>query len=239
MIIRLDKYLADTGTATRREAKLLIRAGRVTVDGVAASAPEVKVDPETALICVDGVPQQYCRYHYYMLDKPPGVVTATEDREQATVLDLFPPELRSFGLVPAGRLDKDTTGLLLLTDDGDYVHRVISPKNHVPKVYMARTDGMPTQADVKRFAQGITLGDGTRCMPAGLELLPELSTCRVTVFEGKYHMVKRMLASCGTPVLALRRLSIGALELDETLGLGGYRQMTAAEAQTVFLPHLS
>lgn len=237
-MLRLDKYLADTGAATRREAKLLVRAGRVTVNGATATAPEAKVDPETACVCVDGMPLHYCPYHYYMLDKPPGVLTATEDRNQPTVLDLFPPALRRFGLVPAGRLDKDTTGLLLLTDDGDFVHRVISPKNHVPKVYLARTEGMPGQTAVERFEQGIVLGDGTQCMPAKLELLPELSSCRVTVFEGKYHMVKRMLASCGAPVLALRRLSIGALELDTTLGLGGFREMTEAEVQSVFLPNL-
>lgn len=233
-MIRLDKYLADTGIATRREAKLLIRAGRVTVNGTAAPAPEEKVDPASTQICVDGVPLRYSRHHYYMMDKPAGVLSATEDRDQKTVLDLLPPELQRFGLVPAGRLDKDTTGLLLLTDDGDYVHRVISPKNHVPKVYVAHTDGLPTQADVERFAQGVTLGDGTRCMPAKLELLPEQAACRVTVFEGKYHMVKRMLAGCGTPVLTLRRLSIGALELDKSLGLGGFRALTGEEVQRVF-----
>lgn len=237
-MIRLDKYLADTGAATRREAKLLIRAGRVTVNGVAVSAPEEKVDPAAVQICVDGAPLRYSRHHYYMMDKPAGVLTATEDRDQKTVLDLLPPELRRFGLVPAGRLDKDTTGLLLLTEDGDYVHRVISPKNHVPKVYLAHTDGLPVQADVERFAQGVTLGDGTQCMPAKLELLPELSSCLVTVFEGKYHMVKRMLASCGTPVLTLRRLSIGALELDKSLGLGGFRALSEDEAQRVFFPNL-
>lgn len=234
-MIRLDKYLADVGAATRREAKLLIRAGRVTVNGAPASAPEEKVDPASAEICLDGAQLCYSRFHYYMMDKPPGVLTATEDRDQKTVLDLLPPELRRSGLVPAGRLDKDTTGLLLLTDDGDYVHRVISPKNHVPKVYLAQTDGLPTQADVERFAQGVVLGDGTQCMPAKLELLPQCSSCRVTVFEGKYHMVKRMLAGCGTPVLTLRRLSIGALELDKSLGLGEFRALSEEEARRVFL----
>lgn len=237
-MIRLDKYLADTGIATRREAKLLIRSGRVTVNGVAASAPEEKVDPASVQICVDGAPLRYSRFHYYMMDKPAGVLTATEDRAQKTVLDLLPQELRRFGVVPAGRLDKDTTGLLLLTDDGDYVHRIISPKSHVPKVYLAHTDGLPTQADVERFARGIMLDDGTQCMPARLELLPELGACRVTVFEGKYHMVKRMLACCGTPVLTLRRLSIGALELDDGLGLGGFRALSEEEAQRVFVEKL-
>lgn len=171
-MIRLDKYLADTGAASRREAKAYIRRGEVTVDGVPARAPEQKI-AETAVVCLRGQVLRYQAYHYYMLHKPAGVLTATADRSQPTVLDLFPPELRRFGLVPAGRLDKDTTGLLLVTDDGDYVHRVITPKKHVPKVYFARTDGQPTSADVDRFAQGVVLGDGTQCLPARLELLPE------------------------------------------------------------------
>ena len=139
-MIRLDKYLADAGAASRREAKAYIRRGEVTVDGVPARAPEQKI-AETAVVCLRGQVLRYQAYHYYMLHKPAGVLTATADRSQPTVLDLFPPELRRFGLVPAGRLDKDTTGLLLVTDDGDYVHRVITPKKHVPKVYFARTDG--------------------------------------------------------------------------------------------------
>lgn len=236
--MRLDKYLSDCGAASRRESKRLIRAGRVTVDGRPAAGPEQALEPETARVCLDGAPLRYSRFHYYMMDKPAGVLTATRDGAQKTVLDLLPPELRR-GLVPAGRLDKDTTGLLLLTDDGDYVHRVISPRSHVPKVYLARTDGMPTRADVERFARGVTLGDGTRCLPARLELLPEQGGCCVTVREGKYHMVKRMLAGCGTPVLALRRLAIGALELDASLGPGGFRALSAAEAERVFLEKMA
>ena len=197
-MIRLDKYLADTGAASRREAKAYIRRGEVTVDGVPTRAPEQKI-AETAVVCLRGQ-----------------------------------PELRRFGLVPAGRLDKDTTGLLLVTDDGDYVHRVITPKKHVPKVYFARTDGQPTDADAERFAQGVVLGDGTQCLPARLERLPEQGGCRVTVYEGKYHMVKRMLAGCGTPVLQLHRLSIGALTLDPALSPGAYRELSPDEAMLVF-----
>lgn len=138
-MIRLDKYLADTGAASRREAKMYIRRGEVTVDGVPAAAPEQKI-AETAVVCLRGQPLHYQTYHYYMLHKPSGVLTATSDRSQPTVLDLFPPELQRFGLVPAGRLDKDTTGLLLITDDGDYVHRVITPKKHVRRsILRART----------------------------------------------------------------------------------------------------
>ena len=234
-MIRLDKYLADLGTASRQEAKRFIRAGRVTVDGAVCTAPEAKLAPETAAVCLDGVPLRYAKYRYYMMDKPAGVLTATEDRRQPTVLDLLPPELRRLGLAPVGRLDKDTTGLLLLTNDGAFAHRVISPKHRVPKVYLARTDGMPTAADAARFAAGVTLGDGTRCLPAKLEPLPEEGTCRVTVREGKYHLVRRMLAGCGTPVLALRRVAIGALALDPALGAGGFRALTEAERTLVFL----
>lgn len=232
-MIRLDKYLADTGAASRREAKAYIRGGEVTVDGVPVRAPEQKID-EAATVCLRGQVLRHQAHHYYMLCKPAGLLTATMDRSQPTVLDLFPPELRRFGLVPAGRLDKDTTGLLLITDDGDYVHRVISPKKHVPKVYLAHTDGMPTDADVERFARGVVLGDGTQCLPAGLELLPEQGACRVTVYEGKYHMVKRMLAGCGTPVTHLHRLSIGALLLDPALAPGAFRELSPAEAMLVF-----
>ena len=173
-MIRLDKYLADTGAASRREAKMYIRRGEVTVDGVPAAAPEQKVS-ETAVVCLRGQPLHYQTYHYYMLHKPSGVLTATSDRSQPTVLDLFPPELQRFGLVPAGRLDKDTTGLLLITDDGDYVHRVITPKKHVPKVYFARTDGMPTSADAERFADvGGVLFLG--CQLAGGGVLQKLNS---------------------------------------------------------------
>ena len=165
----------------------------------------------------------------YMLDKPAGVVTATADREQKTVLELFPPQLRR-GLAIAGRLDKDTTGLLLLSDDGDWIHRIISPRSHVKKVYLAETDGTPTDADITAFEQGITLRDGTVCLPARLEVLAP-GRCRVTVEEGKYHLVRRMLASVGAPVTALRRVQIGALPLDETLGPGGFRALTEAEIE--------
>ena len=231
---RLDKIIAGTGKYSRREVKELVRQGRVIVDGRLASSPEEKVDADAACLLVDGQALDCRRYTYLMLHKPAGVLTATADHSQPTVLDLFPPELRRFGLVPAGRLDKDTTGLLLVTDDGDYVHRVITPKKHVPKVYFARTDGQPTDADAERFAQGVVLGDGTQCLPARLELLPEQGGCRVTVYEGKYHMVKRMLAGCGTPVLQLHRLSIGALTLDPALSPGAYRELSPEEAMLVF-----
>lgn len=222
--LRLDKYLGDLGLASRRELKEIIRAGRVQVDGVTAARPEQKIDPEQNRVLLDGQELGKPRVHYYMMDKPAGVVTATEDREQKTVLDLLPEELRRLGLFPVGRLDKDTTGLLLLTDDGDFAHRVISPKSAVEKRYYAEVEGCPNEADAEAFRQGITLRDGTVCLPARLELLGE-NRCVVTLQEGKYHQVKRMLASRGKPVKSLRRLSIGGLCLDESLGPGGFREL--------------
>ena len=168
---RLDKIIASTGRYSRREVKTLVREGRVLVDGCIAASAEDKCDPLTARISVNGEELFYREHTYVMLHKPAGVLSATEDGRGETVLDLLAPEYRKIGLFPVGRLDKDTTGLLLVTDDGDYVHRVITPKKHVPKVYFARTDGQPTSADVDRFAQGVVLGDGTQCLPARLELL--------------------------------------------------------------------
>lgn len=233
-MLRLDKILADTGRWSRSEARMLIRAGRVTVAGVPLRRPEEKSDPERDAVCVDGAPLRWRRRVCLMLDKPEGVLSATEDRTQQTVLDLLPPEYRRMGLFPVGRLDRDTTGLLLLTDDGDLAHEILSPKKHVPKRYHAEVAAPLSAADAAAFAEGLTLGDGTRCLPAGLELAEDARVCFVTVFEGKYHQVKRMLASRGCPVTALRRLRIGALELDASLGPGGWRELDETELMRVF-----
>lgn len=232
--MRLDKLLCDLGLGTRREVRDWIRAGRVALDGAAARSPELKIDPASCSVSLDGKPLHYQENRYYMMDKPEGVITATEDPAQKTVLDLLPPELRRLGLFPVGRLDKDTSGLLILTDDGDFAHRVTAPKSGVEKRYLAEVDGSLDGEDVRAFAEGLILGDGTRCLPAGLECLGG-NRCIVSVKEGKYHQVKRMLASRGKPVCKLRRLSIGALELDETLGPGGFREMDQHELCTVFL----
>ena len=217
--IRLDKYLCDLGTAPRREVKRIIRSGRVRVDGETVTAPETKLDPRSASVTLDGEKLVWAEHHYYMMNKPAGVLTATEDKRQRTVLDLLPEELRHLGLFPVGRLDRDTRGLLLLTDDGEFAHRVISPKFAVEKMYDASVSGTPDEADAAAFEEGLVLGDGTRCRPARLEILGE-GRCLVTVTEGKYHQVKRMLASRGKPVTALKRLSIGALHLPEELEEG-------------------
>lgn len=229
---RIDKLLAQSGLYSRSEARELIRSGRVTADGAAVSKPEQKV-PENSVICVGGEEVNCSRFRYFMLNKPAGVLSATDDRSQSTVLDLLPKELRSLGLFPVGRLDKDTTGLLLLTNDGEFAHRVISPKHGVIKTYIAATT-LPVDAeDAEAFAGGVTLADGTRCLPAVLEPLDGCK-CRVLVSEGKYHQVKRMLASRGKYVTALRRVKVGALELDPDLPEGAFRELRQFETGLVF-----
>ena len=232
--IRLDKYLGDLGTAPRSECKRIIRSGRVCVDGAAVTAPETKIDPRAAVVTLDGERLVWAAHHYYMMNKPAGVLTATEDRRQKTVLDLLPEELQRMGLFPVGRLDRDTRGLLLLTDDGDFAHRVISPKFAVEKLYDACVEGTPDESDAEAFAVGLVLGDGTKCRPARLEILGE-GRCLVTVTEGKYHQVKRMLASRGKPVTALKRLSVGALHLPETLPEGAFVELDDEDLCRVFM----
>ena len=230
---RLDKLLAGTGKWSRREVKALVRQGLVRVDGRLAASAEDKLDPAAAIITVAGETISLCRFTYVMLHKPAGVLTATEDRKQPTVLDLLPPELRRIGLAPVGRLDKDTEGLLLLTNDGELAHRLLSPKYHVEKRYFARVDGELSAADAEAFASGMTLGDGLECLPAGLEVLPD-RVCVVTLREGKFHQVKRMLAARGAPVLYLKRLSMGPLTLDDSLAAGAYRLLRAEEISALY-----
>lgn len=230
---RLDKLLAGTGKWSRREVKALVRQGLVRVDGRLAASAEDKLDPAAAIITVAGETISLCRFTYVMLHKPAGVLTATEDRKQPTVLDLLPPELRRIGLAPVGRLDKDTEGLLLLTNDGELAHRLLSPKYHVEKRYFARVDGELSAADAEAFARGMTLGDGLECLPAGLQVLPD-RVCIVTLREGKFHQVKRMLAARGAPVLYLKRLSMGPLTLDDSLAAGAYRLLRAEEILALY-----
>lgn len=230
---RLDKLLAGTGKWSRREVKALVRQGLVRVDGRLAASAEDKLDPAVAIVTVAGETISLCRFTYVILHKPAGVLTATEDRKQPTVLDLLPPELRRIGLAPVGRLDKDTEGLLLLTNDGELAHRLLSPKYHVEKRYFARVDGELSAADAEAFARGMTLGDGLECLPAGLEVLPG-RVCIVTLREGKFHQVKRMLAARGAPVLYLKRLSMGPLTLDDSLAAGAYRLLRAEEISALY-----
>ncbi len=229
---RLDKVLAATGRWSRREVKLLVKQGQVRVNGAAASSAEEKLDPETAVITVGGQTVALQKHTYIMLHKPAGVLSATEDSRQKTVLELLPPELRRRGLSPVGRLDKDTEGLLLLTDDGELAHRLLSPKYHVDKRYYAEVDGLLGPADADAFAKGMTLDDGLVCLPAGLELCGS-GACIVTLQEGKFHQVKRMLAFRGAPVRYLKRLAMGPLALDPSLETGAFRELTAAEVSAL------
>lgn len=229
---RLDKLLTQSGLYSRSEARELIRSGRVSVDGETLRRPEVKA-AEGAAVFVDGEEVNCSLCRYFMLNKPAGVLSATDDRSQPTVLDLLPREIRALGLFPVGRLDKDTTGLLLLTNDGGFAHRVISPKHGVVKTYLAVTASPVDAEDVRAFREGITLADGTHCLPAVLEPL-DGCRCRVLVSEGKYHQVKRMLAACGKPCTALERTAVGALELDPELPRGGWRELRQFETGLVF-----
>lgn len=225
---RLDKILANTGRWSRKEARELIRAGRVSVDGVTARAPEDKADP-AAVFTVDGERISGEKQVYLMLHKPAGLVSATEDPLQPTVLELLPEHLRRVGLFPAGRLDKDTEGLLLLTNDGPLAHRLLSPRRHVDKTYFVRADRPFDGADEAAFAAGMVLRDGLHCLPARLERLDCPEEALVTIQEGKYHQIKRMVASQYKQVVYLKRLSMGALKLDPALEKGAWRYLTPAE----------
>ena len=211
---RLDKFLADSGAGTRSQVKLIIKSGRVTVDGAVQKDVGAKIDPKLQTVCLDGEPLTGKQRLVVMLNKPAGFITATEDKQDRTVMELLPEELRRQDLKPVGRLDKATEGLLLFTNDGDLLHRLITPKKEVPKVYYAKHEGTATDEDVAAFASGLTLGDGTVCLSAKLEPLgPEESL--ITVCEGKYHQVRRMMASRGMPVTYLERQQEGDLRLDD------------------------
>ncbi len=225
---RLDKLLARTGRWSRREAKALIKAGKVQLEGEVLR-DEAKKLPDTACITVDGAALSLRALHYLMMNKPQGLLSATVDAKAPTVLDCLPEYLRKAGLFPAGRLDKDTVGLLLLTNDGVLAHRILSPRARVPKRYLARVQGVLDEGDVAAFRAGMLLRDQTRCLPASLEILPGEGRCAVTLEEGKYHQVKRMLAARGKPVLHLQRISIGPLELDPSLEEGMWRELTEKE----------
>jgi len=228
---RLDKIIASTGRWSRREVKELVCRGLVTADGGAVRSAEEKFDPETAEITVNGEPLAWRRYTWLMLNKPAGYLSATEDGKGETVLDLLPRELQRQGLFPVGRLDRDTEGLLLLTNEGGLAHALLSPKRHVDKVYYTRTAGRLTEADCRAFAAGLSLEDGLQCLPAKLEILRagEESEALVTLREGKFHQVKRMLASRGKPVLYLERVQMGGLPLDPELPRGAFRFLTEEE----------
>lgn len=211
---RLDKFLCDCGIGTRSQVKVILKAGRVCVDGTPVKDGSVKIQPEMQQILLDGEQLSATGRLVVMLNKPAGYVTATVDAREMTVMELLPPELRGKELKPVGRLDKQTEGLLLFTNDGDLLHRLISPKKEIPKVYYARHEGAASAEDVEAFARGLTLGDGTVCLPAKLEILGQGESL-ITVCEGKYHQVRRMMASRGMPVVYLERRQEGTLTLGD------------------------
>ena len=224
---RLDKFLCDSGAGTRSQVKVLLKAGRVTVDGKVEKDNGKKIDPQKQVIALDGEILGGKRRAVVMLNKPAGFVTATEDPVERTVMELLPAEMKHLDLKPVGRLDKATEGLLLFTNDGDLLHRLISPKKEVPKIYYARHEGQALQADVEAFAAGLTLRDGTVCLPAGLEPIGPGESL-ITVCEGKYHQVRRMMASRNMTVTYLERRQEGELTLGD-LPRGSVRELTEAE----------
>ena len=224
---RLDKFLCDSGVGTRSQVKMILKAGRVTVDGKVERDNGRKIDPKMQEIALDGEILGGKRRVVVMLNKPAGFVTATEDATERTVMELLPPEYKHHDLKPVGRLDKATEGLLLFTNDGDLLHRLISPKKEVPKIYFARHEGEATAEDVEAFATGLTLRDGTECLPAKLEPLGAGESL-ITVCEGKYHQVRRMMASRNMTVLYLERRQEGVLTLGD-LPRGQIRELTEAE----------
>lgn len=230
---RIDKILGHMGFGTRRELKGLVKAKRVTVDGALVADPGLQVDPAQQRIEVDGQPVRFERHRYVMLHKPGGVITATNDPRQPTVMDVIPAELMHRELFPVGRLDKDTEGLLLLTTDGELGHRLLSPRWHVDKRYLVRVDApFDPETDPPAFVEGITLEDGYECMPGRLEILGPTEGI-ITIQEGKYHQVKRMCQARGKNVVYLKRLSMGPLELGE-LPYGQARPLTGEEVERLY-----
>lgn len=229
-MIRLDKYLADMGCGTRQEVKKFIRSGQVSVDGIVVKKPETKVEQTVQEVFLNGEKVGYESFEYYMLNKPAGVISATEDQSCQTVVDLIKDKKRK-DLFPVGRLDKDTEGLLLITNDGALAHRLLSPKKHVDKCYFARICGKVTEEDVRSFEKGVNIGSQEQpeiTMPGKLEIITsdDISKIRLTIQEGKFHQVKRMFQAVGKEVIYLKRLRMGTLILDENLGIGEYRPLT-------------
>lgn len=228
--VRLDKFLADAGAGTRSQVKGFLKKSLVTVNGEPARKPEQKISPETDLIVFQGTVLSYTEFYYYMLNKPSGYVSSTDDNTAPTVLSLL-KGAPGKDLFPVGRLDKDTEGLLLITNDGALAHRLLSPRHHVDKTYFVRADGAVTEDDCSRLEAGVDIGEDRLTLPARAALLSSgpVSEVELTIHEGKFHQVKRMFQAVGKPVLYLRRLSMGSLTLDETLPPGQYRPLREEE----------
>lgn len=240
MQIRLDKFLADSGEGTRSAVKQLIKQGRVRVNGISAARPEIKVNTDTDEISIDGRSLTYHEYEYFMLNKPAGVISASEDKSQKTVVDLIDGQKRR-DLFPVGRLDKDTEGLLIITNDGPLCNRLLAPGRHVEKKYYAIVRGNVTEEDADLFQTGVDIGDETPAREAQLTIIRTYnegdeqiySEIFLTITEGRYHQVKRMFQAVGKEVVYLKRLSMGPIELDETLEKGAYRKLTEEELRLI------
>lgn len=232
---RIDKILSAMGYGTRKEVKGLIKSGAVEIDGIVVKDPGQQVEADSQEIKVGGSRLFYKDYIYILMNKPQGVISATKDSRERTVVDLLSDEFKIFEPFPVGRLDKDTEGLLLLTNDGQLAHRLLSPKKHVPKTYLAKIKGRVTAEDVEAFSRGIALEDGYKTMASQLEILERgsVSLVEVTIYEGKFHQVKRMFQSVGKEVIYLKRLSMGELKLDETLETGEYRELNEKERKII------
>lgn len=233
---RIDKILSNLGHGTRKEVKGLLKKGKVEIDGIIASDSAMKIDPDKSVIKVSGEEINYRKYIYLIMNKPAGVVSATVDNHDETVIDLLDEEYHSFKPFPIGRLDKDTVGLLLITNDGELNHKLIAPKNHVDKVYYAEINKFIDAKDISTFKNGVVIDDGYKCMPAILEVLnanENGSEVMVTIQEGKFHQVKRMFESVDKKVVFLRRISFGPLKLDENLCEGQYRELSEEEINSL------
>ena len=232
-MIRLDKFLSEMSGWTRSEVKKIVRTGSVTVDGNEVKKPETKIDEKLSIVRVDGRQIKYNKYEYYMLNKPKGFVSATTDREHKTVVDIISSSEKN-DLFPVGRLDIDTEGLLLITNDGELAHRLLSPKNHVEKTYYVEVSGILDDADVDAVEKGLDIGEEKNTIPAKMEILKtdiqnNISSCYLTIHEGKFHQVKRMMKKLGKTVTYLKRVSMGSLILDSKLKKGNYRKLTEQE----------
>lgn len=230
---RLDKVLSNFGFGSRTEIKSAVKKGLVTVDGIIIKDSSLHVDPAVSTIVMNSIKLEYRKYIYLMMNKPQGVISATTDTRQKTVFDIMPAEYKCFDLFPAGRLDIDTEGLVLMTNDGQLAHEILSPKKHVTKQYYARVQGRVEQSDIESFEQGVTLDDGYNTLPATLEIIKsdDISEIKLSIVEGKFHQVKRMFEAVGKKVIYLKRLSMGMLKLDESLGLGECKELTEADVE--------
>lgn len=235
MLQRLDKMIASQGKYSRREAQELIKGGKVKVNGITVRDRGAKSDDEKDTVTVSGEQLDFQKFVYIMLNKPKGVVSATNDKNEKTVIDLVPKEYKRRNLFPAGRLDITTTGFVLITDDGDFAHRILSPKNHIEKTYEARLAEKVTDEQIKRISEGIELKDGTKCLPAKVTVIEDgdKPLVEIKICEGKYHQIKRMFAAAGNGVIGLKRTQMGGLMLDPNLKEGEIRLLTVREVQII------